>query len=89
MGMMHINAYHNQMLLLNTGDVLVVGTDGFSEARNAHREIFGFERLIRLTEHTASRSAEEIAQAWFEAVDTFEAGYPQDDDQTLIVIKVQ
>jgi len=89
MGMMHINAYHNQMLLLNTGDVLVVGTDGFSEARNAHREIFGFERLTRLTEHTASRSAEEIAQAWFEAVDTFEAGYPQDDDQTLIVIKVQ
>jgi sigma-B regulation protein RsbU (phosphoserine phosphatase) len=89
MGMMNINSYHNQMLLLNSGDVLVVGTDGFSEARNVHREIFGFERLIKLTEHNAARTAYEIAQIWFDAVDTFEAGYPQDDDQTLIVIKVQ
>lgn len=89
LGALHIHPYGNEMLHLQPGDVLIVATDGFSEARNRARDMFGFERLLALTETLVSASAQEIAQAWFDAIDTFEADYPQDDDQTLIVIKVQ
>jgi sigma-B regulation protein RsbU (phosphoserine phosphatase) len=89
MGMIHINSYKNQMLTMNPGDILVVATDGFSEARSPRGEIFGFDRLIKLTERLVHSSAEGIAQGWFETIERFEAGYPQDDDQTLVVIKVK
>jgi sigma-B regulation protein RsbU (phosphoserine phosphatase) len=69
--------------------VLVVATDGFSEARNTHREIFGFDRLTDLTEQLTHLSAHDIARVWFDTIAAFEAGCPQDDDRTLIVIKVK
>jgi sigma-B regulation protein RsbU (phosphoserine phosphatase) len=89
MGIMHINSYQNQTLTLHPGDVLVVATDGFSEARNTHREIFGFDRLTDLTEQLTHLSAHDIARVWFDTIAAFEAGCPQDDDRTLIVIKVK
>jgi sigma-B regulation protein RsbU (phosphoserine phosphatase) len=69
--------------------VLIVATDGFLEARNAQRDIFGFDQLLTLIQKVAHKSAREITHACFAAIDTFEAGYPQDDDQTFIAIKVQ
>jgi sigma-B regulation protein RsbU (phosphoserine phosphatase) len=67
--------------------VLVVATDGFSEARNPADEMFGYERLLDLVDQVADRSAYAIANVLFEAVDRFGVGRPQDDDQTLVVIK--
>lgn len=89
LGMLRVNAYHDQMLLMHPGDVLVAGTDGLSEARNPQRELFGFERLLQLTEKLVTHSAREIADALFQAAINFEAGFPQDDDQTLVVVKVE
>ncbi|RMG93611.1 MAG: serine/threonine-protein phosphatase [Chloroflexi bacterium] len=69
------------------GDVLVVATDGFNEARNGQGEMLGYERLMVLVEKMADRSAEEIGAALFEEVWRFGNGRFQDDDQTLMVIK--
>ncbi|NJO83281.1 MAG: serine/threonine-protein phosphatase [Blastochloris sp.] len=89
LGALHIHPYGSELLHVQPGDILIVATDGFSEARNKKRDMFGFERLLALTETLVAFSAQEIAHAWFEAVDTFEADYRQDDDQTLIVIKIE
>lgn len=89
MGLPKRHAYTNQALALNPGDVLIVATDGFSEARNRAGEIFGFDRLLALTETVCHLTPREIAQGWFDAVNAFEAGRPQDDDQTLMVLQVQ
>jgi sigma-B regulation protein RsbU (phosphoserine phosphatase) len=67
--------------------VLIVATDGFSEARNPEDEMFGHNRLLELVDQVAERSAHAIADALFAAVDHFGVGRPQDDDQTLVVIK--
>ncbi len=77
----------DQLLIFRPDDVLVVMTDGFSEARTGSGELFGYERLLRLTEQVANGSAQEIADALFAAIDTFSNGHAQDDDQTLVVIK--
>jgi sigma-B regulation protein RsbU (phosphoserine phosphatase) len=49
--------------------------------------MFGYDRLLDLVDSVSDRSAHAIADALFEAVDRFGVGRPQDDDQTLVVIK--
>jgi phosphoserine phosphatase RsbU/P len=72
---------------MGPGDLLVVATDGFSEATNPAGELFGYDRLLALVESLAAAPAAEIAGRMFEAVTEFGAGRPQDDDQTLLIVK--
>lgn len=77
----------NHCLTLNTDDVLLMGSDGLSEAENPTGERFGYERLLKATETLAGKTATEIAAGLFEQVTTFASGCEQLDDQTLIVLK--
>ncbi|RMD81683.1 MAG: serine/threonine-protein phosphatase, partial [Chloroflexi bacterium] len=86
-GILPVNHFQNRYLPLRPGDLLVVATDGFSDARNVDDEMFGIERLLVAIDELAERSAREIADGLFSAIDRFSAGHPQDDDQTLIVLK--
>jgi sigma-B regulation protein RsbU (phosphoserine phosphatase) len=87
LGVLPINLSENQHMSFGPGDLLVVGTDGFNESRNTDGEMFGYERLLRLVEQLADRCADEIAANLYAAVSIFGAGHPQDDDQTLVVVK--
>ncbi|HLF27251.1 MAG TPA: PP2C family protein-serine/threonine phosphatase [Anaerolineae bacterium] len=74
---------------LESGDVLVVLSDGFSEARNAAGERLGITPLIEVIEQLAGREAPTIVEALQQMVNDFGRGGPQRDDQTLIVMKVE
>ncbi|MEM7030845.1 MAG: PP2C family protein-serine/threonine phosphatase [Chloroflexota bacterium] len=87
MGVLPMNLSEDQTLPFHKGDLLIVATDGFSEASNSDGEMFGYERLIQLIAESASHSAQEIADILFGAIEEFSAGQLQDDDQTLIVVK--
>lgn len=87
MGILPVSLSANQRLVFKPGDVLVVGTDGLNEARDQNEKMFGYNRLMRLVESLADKSAEEIAQGLYTAVSDFEQGTLQDDDQTLVVLK--
>jgi sigma-B regulation protein RsbU (phosphoserine phosphatase) len=76
-----------QSIRLNVGDVLVVGTDGFSEATSPVGETFGNERLMELVDKLACESAGVIADGLFAAISQFGEHAAQDDDQTLLVLK--
>ncbi len=76
-----------QTIAFGSGDLLVVATDGFSEARNLAGELFGHERMIYLTRREVHKTAAEIAASLYTAIEHFSYKRPQDDDQTLIVIK--
>jgi sigma-B regulation protein RsbU (phosphoserine phosphatase) len=86
-GVLPASECRNQTLVLRPDDVLVVATDGFSEARNGADTSFGYERLLGLVESLATRSAQGIVDGLFEAVHDFESGHAQEDDRTLIVVK--
>jgi sigma-B regulation protein RsbU (phosphoserine phosphatase) len=86
-GILPVSPCRNQTLNMRPGDLLVVATDGFSDARNSRDETFDIERLIDLVDQLAPQTACEIADAMFETVDRFGGGRNQDDDQTLVVIK--
>ena len=72
---------------LAAGDVLVVATDGFSEATNPDGAAFGYDPLLNLVQALAAQPADAMADGLFAAITDFGAGTPQDDDQTLLVVK--
>ena len=72
---------------LETGDILLVGTDGIWEAENPVGEPYGKERLYELIQTNREYSAEQIVNTVIESVETFSAPVPPTDDITLIVIK--
>jgi serine phosphatase RsbU (regulator of sigma subunit) len=71
---------------ISCGDILVVYSDGVTEARNGSGEFFGEERLLAAVRANASLSAKRLAKAIAEAVRDF-GGKEQDDDLTLLVAR--
>ena len=87
LGVLLDNLSCNQCLHLAGGDVLVAATDGLNEARNPLGERFGYDRLLRHVEALACLPARDIAEGLFNAVQDFCAGEPQEDDQTVVVLR--
>jgi sigma-B regulation protein RsbU (phosphoserine phosphatase) len=86
-GVLPVLPTKDTIISLDPGDVLVMGTDGLSEAQNSDGEMFGYKRLLTLVKSLQQESAQNIAEALFEAVNCFAAGCEQFDDQTLVIIK--
>jgi len=72
---------------LRAGDLLVLFTDGVSEARNRRRELFGTERLKRLVGELAPQPAPQILQGISEALRRFRSGRRPGDATSLLVVK--
>jgi serine phosphatase RsbU (regulator of sigma subunit) len=81
--------YRARRVKLEPGDVVVIFTDGVTEAVNAANEMFGDERLEELVRANAHLSAEEIKTCVLDEVLSFTRGLPQGDDITLIVLKIK
>lgn len=75
-------------LRLEAGDVALIGTDGIWEARDPRGEMFGKDALRKLLRAQAGSSAQGIGQAVIDAVTAFRGSRPQQDDITLVVVKV-
>jgi sigma-B regulation protein RsbU (phosphoserine phosphatase) len=73
---------------LQKDDVLVLFTDGVSEAMNNGGEEFGEDRLEETAETLKKNTAEEILVGIKEEVQNFSEGNAQSDDITMIILKV-
>ena len=81
--------YQERETRLAPGDIVVIYTDGVTEAVNAAGEMFGDDRLVSLVAASASLSADEIKGRVLGEVVAFTSGLPQGDDITLIVLKMR
>ena len=72
---------------LGPGDIFAVLSDGFFEARSREGEELETDRVIEILGSHPEASASEILQAIRSATDEFTAGAPQDDDQTVVIVK--
>ncbi|HUI09902.1 MAG TPA: PP2C family protein-serine/threonine phosphatase [Bacteroidota bacterium] len=91
LGMQQDSAYEERTVQLSPGDVLLMITDGFTEAMNAREEMFGAERVEEFARDPAicTLRAPAIIERLTAAVRSFSAGAPQHDDMTMVVVKVQ
>ena len=74
---------------LQTDDVLILYTDGVSEALNLDYEEYSEERLEKKAKELIHKSASEILNGIKEDVQIFTQGNLQSDDITMIVLKVR
>jgi serine phosphatase RsbU (regulator of sigma subunit) len=73
---------------LKPGDVLLLYTDGVTEAHNSQRDEFGLDRLVEIVQQQASGSAEELLHAVRLELGRFLNGQAPEDDTTLVAIKL-
>lgn len=88
LGTFENSIYEDRPLSLNSGDLIVLYTDGVTEAKNEKEEEFGTKRLKRVINDSYHLSASEIQNNIYQAVKDFTGNFPQADDLTMIVIKV-
>jgi phosphoserine phosphatase RsbU/P len=85
-GLMPEGCWAQGQVRLESGDLLVLFTDGISEALNESDEEWGVSRLITAARSTRSAPPRLILDHIMAAADAFVAGAPQHDDMTLIVM---
>src|SRR5690606_12279240 len=69
------------------GDLLVVFSDGVTDAMSPEREPFGEERLAAVIEGVRGAPAERVVARVLEAVRRHADGAPQSDDVTLLAVR--
>jgi|HubBroStandDraft_6_1064221.scaffolds.fasta_scaffold04759_4 sigma-B regulation protein RsbU (phosphoserine phosphatase) len=79
--------YQSARINLDTGDFLVIYTDGVSEACNLQNELFEEVRLRAIVEKFAGENVTELAESIREGMKGFTQGAPQSDDVTILVIQ--
>jgi serine phosphatase RsbU (regulator of sigma subunit) len=87
-GLLDDPGYTDGEVRLFRGDVLVMFTDGVTEAINAREEMFGDERLMAVIRRTSGLPCTGIIAAIRQDVAAFCGNAPQFDDITLMVLKV-
>jgi len=88
-GLLPSAPYSEQSLTLQPGDLLILYTDGISEAMTMDDEEWGEERMIAAARRSMHKPADEVLDDLFVAADLFTAGAPQHDDMTLLILKLE
>ncbi len=73
---------------LESGDVLVLTTDGIDETMNGEEEFYGRKRITQTVAKHRDKSAQEILEALLKSARDFADGQQQDDDLTAVIVKV-
>jgi sigma-B regulation protein RsbU (phosphoserine phosphatase) len=87
LGMFRDTRYHEYYLSFQPGDMLVLYTDGATEALNPAGEEFGKARVAEAAKKAYSKSAREVISDIEKAVSEWTDGQGANDDVTFFVIK--
>ena len=87
LGMFRDTRYHDYYLTTEPGDVIVIYTDGVTEAGNEEGEEFGRDRLAESVRANRELGARELISALHTAVVEWTNGRGATDDVTFFVIK--
>ncbi|MDX1953844.1 MAG: SpoIIE family protein phosphatase [Verrucomicrobiota bacterium] len=78
----------SEVIGLQSGDIVLMLTDGFEEAASPSEELFGVDKILDLVRECRELRAREIVERLHQAVLEFSGEVPQNDDLTAVVIKV-
>lgn len=84
-----IMPYNSNSIDLESGDKIILFTDGVSEAMNPYSEEFSENRLEQIAINTSSLSAAETMNNIRKEIEEFVQGAPQSDDLTMLIISVK
>ena len=77
----------SETIQLTKDDILLIYTDGITEAMNPNRELFGEERLLQVLRDYGHLPANDFVEKLKQRIDSFTEGNPQYDDISFVAIK--
>ncbi len=90
LGAVEDTAWNYGTVQLDPGDLLVLYSDGITEAQDPQGRLLGQERLRELLRQAVTsqghRSAQDIQKALLAQVHRFRGGAPQHDDTTVVIL---
>jgi sigma-B regulation protein RsbU (phosphoserine phosphatase) len=87
LGVMEDSVWGQKVVKFSPGDVLLLYTDGVTEAQDQLGRFYGERRLQDVLRSYGSRPAEEILEGVLSDLRSFTGGAPRQDDVTMIVIR--
>jgi phosphoserine phosphatase RsbU/P len=87
LGCLPDSEYEEERVSINRNDLIVIFSDGISEAMNENEEEYGEERLQKLISINLNDSPENVIENILSDVRMFVGKAPQWDDMTLMIIK--
>jgi sigma-B regulation protein RsbU (phosphoserine phosphatase) len=76
-----------QRVIIPSGGMLLLYTDGVADERDPHGHTFGLDGVIDTLRVSNSLPAKEICTAFLGRISSYQQGVPQDDDITMIIVK--
>ena len=70
------------------GSIILLGTDGLHETRDASGRMYGIDQLRRTIRKKRNRSAVDIKDAILQSIEDHRKDQPREDDTTLVVVKL-
>ena len=86
LGILDGATWQQRAVRLAPGDVLLLYSDGITDAQNAHEAFFDEDRLREFVRTSRGRSARDIQDGLIAQVDAFVGDTPQFDDITMMVV---
>jgi serine phosphatase RsbU (regulator of sigma subunit) len=81
--------YHQTELTLESGDALLLMSDGLAERTNEAEEEFGYQRVQDLFHEVATDTPAEICRKMAAGGDAWAAGKEQDDDVSFLAVRLR
>lgn len=76
-----------QTVQLSQGGMMLLYSDGITEATNRHNESFGFDRIDRALRRMPQSSAQMVCDELINAAIEHQGGSQQQDDMTIVVVR--
>ncbi len=73
---------------LESEDIIVFYSDGLSESMNLKKKFFGDEEILKIIEENNSLTSQELEENILEKVEAFRGNAVQNDDITLVTVKI-
>lgn len=86
-GLFGVGEYVSRVVHLDAGDVLLLYTDGLTEARGPSGVEFGAERVAAVLERSHGAGAAEVIDALMGDLEQFRDGVPLADDLTVLAVR--
>lgn len=87
LGMFPDARYERSGLVFHEGDILILYSDGITEARNPQEEEYGQDRLARVCVDNLDGTLEDLNSAIERDLASFVEGMPYLDDRTIVIIR--
>jgi len=88
-GLIEEAEFAEKTIELQKEDLLVLYTDGITEAVNLQNQEFGRERLIKLIQQVNNAPVKQVVQEIRQGLEEFSEGKPLADDTTIVICKIK